>query len=82
MLDTSKVDINLEAANEKEKEETEPKDKEDNTSLDEMVIDENFDTVNDNNTGIFFFTIIYSSPEIKLTRCLFVYVSVAYGSPF
>ena len=54
MLDTSKVDINPEAGNEKEKEETEPKDKEDNTSLDEMVIDENFDTENDNNTGIFF----------------------------
>ena len=82
MLDTSKVDINLKAANEKEKEETEPKDKEDNTSLDEMVIDENFDTENDNNTGIFFFTIIYPSPEIKLTGCLFVYVSVAHGSPF
>ena len=66
MLDTSKVDINPEGGNEKEKEETEPKDKEDNTSLDEMVIDENFDTEIDNNTAIFFF----------------VYVTVAYGSPF
>ena len=47
-----------------------------------MVIDENFDAENDNNTGIFFFTIIYPSPEIKLRGCLFVYVSVAYGSPF
>ena len=58
MLDTSKVDINPEAGNEKEKEETEPKDKEDNTSLDEMVIDENFDTEIDNNTGIFFTIIL------------------------
>ena len=67
MLDTSKVDINPEAGNEKEKEETEPKDKEDNTSLDEMVIDENFDTEIDNNTGIFF-TIILAVSLNKSNR--------------